>query len=418
MQTEAFWNGLFDVRWEDAPLGPEAIRLMLRLRSLGYKERTRRDYGRMVVHLGKVLALQGPVDHRRLTDGIVEAFVCHHLPHCRCYRRSPHKQYEHSRRALGHLLTLLREEGAIPPVCVSVPPYHGLLVQYCNFLIHDRGLAARTVDTYRGFVRDFLAGLRSDITPAALAELTAGDLVAFSRKRGSALGASSWNHLVLSLSSFYRWIELHGYDTQHMRGILPLRRRYRLADVPCALSWDQVQKLVASVDRQAPDGLRNYAMMLMMATYGLRGCEVRGLRLDDIDWERKELTIHASKTRHTRRLPLNRIVGEAILDYLRRERPVSLCREVFLSRRPPQGPLRNKFYHWVARCFDRAGIDVPHRGPHTLRHSLAVHLLRRGETLKGIGDLLGHKNAESTFIYTKLQIEDLRQVALDPEVLS
>jgi site-specific recombinase XerD len=291
-------------------------------------------------------------------------------------------------------------------------------VQYCNFLIHDRGLAARTVDTYRGFVRDFLAGLRSDITPAALAELTAGDLVAFSRKRGSALGASSWNHLVLSLSSFYRWIELHGYDTQHMRGILPLRRRYRLADVPCALSWDQVQKLVASVDRQAPDGLRNYAMMLMMATYGLRGCEVRGLRLDDIDWERKELTIHASKTRHTRRLPLNRIVGEAILDYLRRERPVSLCREVFLSRRPPQGPLRNKFYHWVARCFDRAGIDVPHRGPHTLRHSLAVHLLRRGETLKGIGDLLGHKNAESTFIYTKLQIEDLRQVALDPEVLS
>jgi integrase/recombinase XerD len=309
-------------------------------------------------------------------------------------------------------------EGAIPPVRVVVPRYHSLLERYCHFLVHDRGLAARTVDTYRGFVRDFLAGLLSDVTPAGLSELKPDDLVAFSRRRGSALGTSSWNHLVLSLSSFYRWIGLEGYDTRHLIGILPLRRRYRLADVPCAVNWDQVQQLIAAVDRQALDGLRNYAMMQLMATYGLRGCEVRGLRLDDIDWERKELTIHASKTGHTRQLPLTRVVGEAILAYLRHERPVSLCREVFLSRRPPHGPLRNKFYRWVARCFDRAGLKTPHRGPHTLRHSLAVHLLCRGETLKGIGDLLGHKNIESTFIYTKLQVEDLRQVALGPEVVS
>jgi integrase/recombinase XerD len=418
MQTEAFWNGLFDVRWEDAPLGPEAIRLMLRLRSLGYQERTRRDYGLMVVHLGRVLARQGSVDPRRLTDESVEAFVRHHLPRCRCYRRAPHKRYDHGRRALGQLLALLRVEGAIPPVRVVVPRYHSLLERYCHFLVHDRGLAARTVDTYRGFVRDFLAGLLSDVTPAGLSELKPDDLVAFSRRRGSALGTSSWNHLVLSLSSFYRWIGLEGYDTRHLIGILPLRRRYRLADVPCAVNWDQVQQLIAAVDRQALDGLRNYAMMQLMATYGLRGCEVRGLRLDDIDWERKELTIHASKTGHTRQLPLTRVVGEAILAYLRHERPVSLCREVFLSRRPPHGPLRNKFYRWVARCFDRAGLKTPHRGPHTLRHSLAVHLLCRGETLKGIGDLLGHKNIESTFIYTKLQVEDLRQVALGPEVVS
>ena len=127
MQTEAFWNGLFDVRWEDAPLGPEAIRLVMRLRSLGYKERTRRDYGLMVVHLGRVLALHGPVIPRQLTPEIVEAFVRHHLPRCRCYRKAPHKQYDHSRRALGHLFAMLREEGAIPPACVTLPWYHSLL---------------------------------------------------------------------------------------------------------------------------------------------------------------------------------------------------------------------------------------------------------------------------------------------------
>jgi len=419
MQIEAYWNGLFDVRWEDAPLGPEAIRLMQRLRSLGYQERTRRAYGLMVVHLGRVLTLQGAVDAGRLNEETVEDFVRHHLPWCGCYRRGPHKRYVHSRWALGHLLALLREEGTIPPVLETAPPYHDVLERYCHFLVHDRGLANRTVGTYSGFIRDFLAGRGPDVTPAGLSQLKPDDLVAFGRKRGSGLGTSSWNHLVLSLSSFYRWIGLQGHDTRHLIGVLPLRRRYRLADVPCALSWDQVQRLVAAVDRQAADGLRNYAMMLLMATYGLRGCEVRGLCLEDINWERQELTIHASKTGHSRQLPLNRLVGEAILDYLRRERPASLRREVFLSRRPPQGPLRNKFYRWVARCFDGAGLDTPHRGPHTLRHSLAVHLLRRGETLKGIGDLLGHKNVESTFIYTKLQVEDLRQVALEPaEVVS
>lgn len=150
MQIEAFWNGLFDVRWEDAPLGPEAIRLMRRLRSLGYREQTRRDYGLMVVHLGRVWALQGSVDARRLTDEIVEAFVRDHLPRCCCYRRALHKRYDHSRRALGHLLDMLREEGTVPPVCVVVPSYHSLLEQYGHFLIHDRGLAARIVDTYKG----------------------------------------------------------------------------------------------------------------------------------------------------------------------------------------------------------------------------------------------------------------------------
>jgi len=418
MQIDAYWNGLFDTRWEDAPLGQEAIRLVIRLRSLGYHERTRRMYGHMVVHLGKVLALRGPVDSHHLNEQIVEDFVHHHLPRCGCYHRNPHKRYAYSNRALRHLLAMLREEGVVSPLCVTVPPYHDLLEDYCHFLANERGLAARTVNTYGGFVRDFLADRTPSVTPGELVQLVPDDLLAFGRRRGSALGPSSWNHLVLSLASFYRWLELQGHEAQHLIGVLPLRRRYRFADVPCALSWSQVQRLLATVDRQAPDGRRYYAMLLLLATYGLRGCEVRHLRLDDIDWSREELTIFASKTGRTRRLPLTRPVGKAILDYLRNERPASLCREVFLSRRPPQGPLRNKFYHWVARCFDKAGLEVPHRGPHTLRHSLAVHLLRQGETLKSIGDFLGHKSPDTTFIYTKLQVEDLRQVALDPEVVS
>jgi integrase len=156
----------------------------------------------------------------------------------------------------------------------------------------------------------------------------------------------------------------------------------------------------------------------LIATYGLRGCEVRELRIEDLDWANDELTVFSPKTGRRRRMPLTRAVGEAILEYLRHDRPASRERALFLSDRPPHGPMKNKPSAWVARCFERAGIDTARRGAHTLRHSLAVNMLRHGQTLKGIGDVLGHRSPETTFIYTKLYVDDLRSVALDPEVVS
>ena len=416
---EAFWNGLFDVRWEDAPLGPEAIRLVLWLRERGYVERTRRDYAHAVVHLGRVLAeAQEEATAQALEEAIVETFIDQHLPVCRCYRQRPGRRADTVRRGLTHLLAMLREEGAIPPVPLDLPPCHKLLEGYCVFLLHDRGLAETTVTNYRRYLRDFLISRGDAVSPSELVQLTEDDLLAFSQQRGAVLGTTAWNHLATSLSGFYRWLDLFGHGGRHLIGAVPLRRRYRLADVPCALSWEQVQRLLAVVDRREPNGRRHYAMLLLIATYGLRGCEVRALRLDDIDWVHDEVTIFAPKTGRSRRLPLTRSVGDAILDYLREERPPSVHREVFLSSRPPRGPLRSKINPWLARCFDKAGIETPRRGAHTLRHSLAIHMLRSGETLKSIGDVLGHRNPETTFIYTKLNVEDLRTVALEPEVVS
>jgi integrase/recombinase XerD len=418
MGTEAFWNGLFDSRWDDYPFGPEAIRLVCRLRGLGYCEGTRRMYGQMVVHLGHVLAENGRAAAEEISEAVVQKFVLEHLPTCRCYRPRGNR-YSYAARALGHFLAMLREEAVLaPPATGPVPRYRDLLEGYCQFLTNERGLACRTVSTYRGFVRDLLVSQGLKIESEAPVGLSADELFAFARQRGARLGVSSWNHLVLALRSFYRWLDLQGHPAKHLLYALPLRRRYPLSDVPCALRWEEVQSVLAAVDRNGVDGRRNYAMLLLIATYGLRTCEVRALRLEDIDWQKDELTIHTSKTGRSRRLPLTRPVGDALLEYLRHERPISAHREVFLSRRPPQGPLRNKFYRWVARCFWKAGVPALHRGPHVLRHSLAVHLLQHGETLKGIGDLLGHRNPETTFIYTKLQVEDLRQVAIEPEVMS
>ena len=415
---EAYWNGLFDTRWEDAPLGPEAIRLAWKLRDSGYSERTRREYGHAVVHLGRILhAEEGDVD-RVLDEEVVDDFVNRHLPVCCCYRRPARRRQEHVRSGLAHLLAMLREEGAIPPIVSEKPPYHELLEEHCRFLSCTRGLAETTVTNYRRYLRDFLTSRGDVSSPMELTQLTADDLLEFSRQRGVSLGHTAWNHLAMSLSGFYRWLDLRGCGGRHLVGAIPLRRRYRLADVPCALSWDQVQRLLAVVDRHEPNGRRNYAMLLLFASYGLRGCEVRALCLDNIDWSRDAITVFTPKTGRSRRLPLARTVGEAILDYLREERPPSLRREIFLSNRPPHAPLRSKINRWLADCLTKAGIETPRGGAHILRHSLAVHMLRGGRTLKDIGDVLGHRSPETTFIYTKLHLEDLRTVALDPEVVS
>ena len=194
------------------------------------------------------------------------------------------------------------------------------------------------------------------MSPVELAALGADDLLAFSRQRGAGLGRTAWNHLATALSGFYRWLDLSGHGGAHLVGAVPSRRRYRLADVRCALSWEQVRRLLGVAGVREPNGRRNYAMLLLIASYGLRGCEVRALRLNDIDWAHDEIVIFAPKTGRRRVLPLTRTAGEAVLDYLLAERPPPRHREVFLSSRPPHGPLRSKINPWLGRQPGKAGI--------------------------------------------------------------
>jgi len=418
---ESYWNGLFDTRWEDAPLGGEAIRLILSLREQGYDERYRRACARAVVHLGQVLQeVQREVSAWHLDEAIIEEFINEHLPVCRCYHRTRRlgRRAEPVRRGLAMLLTMLREEGTIPPFASSKPIYHDLLEGYCRFLRDDRGLAENTIRLYRLYVRDFLISRGNRVSTEKLARLSSANVLAFGRERGATLGVTAWNHVSLSLSAFWRWLDLRGHGTRHLIDSVPLRRKYRLAEVPCALGWQQVQELLAAVDRHEVYGRRNYAMLLLAATYGLRGCEILALRLEDIHWHDDEIASFSPKTGRVRKLPLTRPVGEALLEYLREERPVARHRQLFLSCKAPHGPLHSRIDRWLVRCFDKAGIKVSRRGMHTLRHSLAIHLLHSGESLKSIGDVLGHRRTETTFIYTKLHVEDLRRVALDPEVVS
>jgi integrase len=151
---------------------------------------------------------------------------------------------------------------------------------------------------------------------------------------------------------------------------------------------------------------------MLLATYGLRSSEVRGLSLADLDWARETITVGRPKQRCTHIYPLVTAVGEAILRYLQQVRPRCAHRELFLTLRAPVRPLsRICVYHLVSKRISSLDIQIRHRGPHSLRHASAIHLVAEGFSLKQIGDHLGHRNANATRIYAKVDLPGLREVA-------
>jgi integrase len=160
-----------------------------------------------------------------------------------------------------------------------------------------------------------------------------------------------------------------------------------------------------------PVDIRDRAILMLLAIYGLRAGEVNRLRLEDLDWERELLTVMSSKTRRKRTYPLTRSVGDAVLRYLKEVRPRTSHRELFLTLLAPIRPLRHALWPIVANRLRSLNVSLPHYGPHALRHACAGRLLTEGLSLKEIGDHLGHSDPEATRIYAKVDLVGLRQVA-------
>jgi site-specific recombinase XerD len=171
-----------------------------------------------------------------------------------------------------------------------------------------------------------------------------------------------------------------------------------------------------TIDRRTPTGKRDYAIFLLLITYGLRACEVSKLTLDDIDWERERLYILARKAGHSTAYPLSAMVGKAIIEYIKHGRPKTLDRQLFFRAYAPRTPITHGAISTLASHYiHKAGIQVAKPGSHTLRHTCAQRLVDANFSFKLIGDYVGHRSSSSTEIYTKVDIEALRKVACENE---
>jgi site-specific recombinase XerD len=289
-----------------------------------------------------------------------------------------------------------------------------LVGAYRDHLDHVRGLAKMTLAHHASSAAEFLMFLGYEADPGVLRRLKPRQLEAFIKAVGPGVCRETLQHTVAHLRSFLRFLVGREALADGLGAAIDTPRVYRGERLPRALSWKTVQAFLAAIDRSTPMGRRDYAMFLLITTYGLRTSEVAALRLDDIEWRAGRLRVPRPKVKTPIVLPLTKEVGAAIIEYLRRGRPDLSHREVFLRVRSPAGTLKptavtEAFQAWTRR----SGLPIPYQGPHCLRHSLAVHLLRQGTSIKAIGDLLGHRSAEATCVYLRLNIADLRDAALE-----
>jgi integrase/recombinase XerD len=288
-----------------------------------------------------------------------------------------------------------------------------LLQDYGLYLESVRGFVSSTISDHLVTASNFLDHLSYEANPSCLRDLTHKHLEAFIRVTVEGISRESLQHEIAHLRSFLRFLAGRGQAMTGLETQIDTPRVYKGERLPHSLPWDTVRAFLLSIDRTTSLGVRDYVIFLLMATYGLRCSEIVALKLDDIQWRTHRLLVFQRKTASHLVLPLTDPVGEALVDYLSRGRPKLPFREVFVRNRAPAGSLNaGAVSKSFAACVRRSGLPIPFMGPHCLRHSYAVHLLRQGVPLKTIGDVLGHKSAESTCVYLRLAVEDLRDVGL------
>jgi site-specific recombinase XerD len=368
-----------------------------------YTWRSSRYEMRMAAHVCEYLKRRAVRRIEDLTEEHLQA--CHHL-----FRR----KFPKEEGAVLVLRRFLRERGCLQPAATPEPSRTDIqLLAFRNHLRDARGYAPSTVQRQVSLAAEFLAWLNFEHMPERLSSLNLEDVDGFLRRLSKRLGRVAMQKPVATLRNLLRFLAASGVVTPGLESQIYTPRIYRQEQLPRALPWPTVQAFLQSIDQDSDKGKRDYAIFTLMATYGLRACDIVALTLDDIHWRDGRIQLCQSKTGQPLDLPLTDQVGSAILDYLRKVPRYGDYRQVFLRLRAPGGALKSTaiteaFQSWSKR----SGLEIPFQGAHCIRHSYALHLLHHNLSLKTIGDLLGHRSPESTAVYLRLDTADLREVGL------
>jgi len=389
----------------DEPLCPYAAPYITLLQEKGYQPRTIREHLYLIANLNRYLARN---DHRLrdLNEKLVGRFLRRHL------RRR--KSSAGELPALYRLLGILRNAGAIPPAKLVAPtPAQRLAANFRRYLLEERGCSDWTVENYGRHIDRFVAQ-RFGASAAKPSEIQARDVIGFIQRNASEHSPQHSKQVVTAMRSFLRYLHYGGCIQTDLSSVVPAVAHWRMAGLPKHLPADAVQKVLDQCDQTTATGRRNYAILLLLARLGLRAGEIIALQLEDVDWENSQLTVRSKKGRGWARLPLPADVGKAMARYLWDDRPRCSCRNVFVRMVAPYERLSDSPVIAVLtrNALNKAGVESAHKGAHIFRHSLATGMLRRGASLDEIGQVLRHKDPDTTAIYAKVDLTALRRLAV------
>ena len=385
-----------------------------RLTSCGYKPTTRKLYVRICQQFQQYLEGK-QIDCGAVSAWHVEAFV-RSVP---CRRQVLKADGAIRRKAWRRPAQMFVEEirrmsvaprPASPSSAAS--PCRPIVEEFAAFVGTHRGLGTLTVDEYGRWVGRLLeqTGIQ---TNEALRDLSVAQIDRFLIEASRGHVRSTVQKTSSAVRVFLRYAHVRGLLDVDLSPQVAMPRIYAMERLPRFVEWREVERTLASPDRQTLIGSRDYALLVLLALCGLRGGEVAALRLDDLDWRHDLIRLRRPKSDTFEPVPLVPVVGEALLAYVRR-RPATSLPHLFVKVLAPIGPMTRASIGQIVKVhLKRAGVKAVHWGCHTLRHSQATHLLQQGVPLKTIGELLGHHHPESTFIYAKTAVPDLREVCLD-----
>ncbi len=330
------------------------------------------------------------------------------------YRKSHRYPRPEDRKTLLRFLDVLVQQGLVikndQPIELS--PVDILEQDYLRYLRQERHLAAATIFHYMDITGRFLRHLYGS-EEVRLNFLCQADVLQFVKKEAERVRARRIKYVITALRSFLRYARYRDLVRSDLHACIPSVANWSMASIPKAISPEQVETLLTNCDRQTTVGCRNYAILLLLARLGLRGGEVAGLTLEDVNWEAGELRIRGPGGREDY-LPIPNDVGTALADYLCRARPSCQTRHVFIRAKAPHREFvsSSAITDVVQQALKLAGLNPPVKGSHLLRHSLATQMLRQGASLAEIAEVLRHRNQQTTTIYAKVDLDSLRPLAL------
>jgi site-specific recombinase XerD len=390
---------------DSGPLRPHVQSYLTQLQELQYKPRTIRAHLCLIANLNGWLARTARA-LRDLNEEVIERFLRPRLS-----RRTWHAG---ERPALRRLLGILRSGGVIAEAKTTPPtPAERLCSDFRHYLAEERGCSDWTLENYGRHIDQFVAQ-QFGAGPVQVCRLQAPDVIAFVQRNAREHNRGHTLQVTTALRSFLRFLHYRGLIASDLSQAVPSVAHWQKAELPKHLPAEAVQKVVDACDQTTAVGRRNYAILLLLARLGLRAGEIIALRLDDIDWENGQITVRSKKGQGWARLPLPKDVGKGISRYLRLDRPQCSARNVFVRMVAPYDALSNSPVISVLtrNALKKAGVESARKGAHLFRHSLATQMLRRGASLDEIGQVLRHKDPDTTAIYAKVDIEALRRLAV------
>jgi site-specific recombinase XerD len=393
-------------RHSNGPLAKEREAFLAHLTSLGMVRETLLGYASELLVVAAVLKGRGP---GRIEPSDINL----------CAR-----QWAKRRRQLGHVEDLKWPAYHFAKVARAWCSYMGwlkqaaakpftvpLAVTWAKILRSEAGLSERTIYGYCWWATEFLQWLEhQEVLLSRVAVANVDGFIKHLASRGMA--RLSLYGAATTLRRFFRDAHRKGWCQRDLAPLILTPHLFRYENVPSGPAWPDVKRLLAATEGTSIQDLRNRSMLFLLAVYGLRCGEVTALRLEDLDWPRHVLRFRRVKTDRVQEYPLTRSTAQAIRHYLQRGRPQSARPELFLTLRAPFRPLSSGAVYAVTESlFKRLNIVSRKRGPHSLRHACATHLINNGFPLKAIGDHLGHTSLTATQIYAKVDLAGLRRVA-------